>query len=150
MPGTGPAPKDPSQRRRYNQPTRGEWVDLEPLDEPILREYDPDWELATIITPDGDVREAPAGVRPEMWEAWRISPVTSQYGPEDIAAIEELGRRFYALTPADQDRRMNQLGLTPKGKRDLRWRTPNEVKTIRKAEEKANVLKLHAVGKTKS
>jgi len=42
---------------------------------------------------------------------------------------------------------MNWLGLTPKGKRDLRWRTPNEVKTIRKAEEKANVTKLRAVGR---
>jgi len=145
----GLAPKDPAQRRRYNQPTRGEWVDLEPLDEPILREYDPEWATQVVVTEDG-VEEVPSGVRREMWEAWREDPVTSQYSQADIAAIEELASRFYLLSYADQDRRMNQLGLTPKGKRDLRWRTPNEVKTIRKAEEKAKVLKLHAVGKTKS
>ena len=32
---TGPAPKLASQRRRYNQPARGEWVDLELPDEDI-------------------------------------------------------------------------------------------------------------------
>jgi len=144
----GPAPKAPGERRRYNQPLRGEWIDLEPLEEPILREYDPDWATTVVITDEG-AREVPSGVRREMWEAWRNSPVTSQYGPEDIAAIEELAARFYLLTYADQDRRMNALGLTPKGKRDLRWRTPNEVKTIKKQAEKAQVRHIRAVGEQK-
>ena len=133
MAGTGRAPKDPAQRRRYNQPMRGEWVDLEPLDEPILQIWDDRFTLPR-----------------DLWEAWRISPVTSQYGPEDVAAICTLAIEWETRTFADRDRQMDKLGLTPKGKRDLRWRTPNEVKTIRKAEEKAKVLKLHAVGKTKS
>jgi len=34
MPGV--APKLPEQRRRRNTPERGEWVDLEPLEEPVL------------------------------------------------------------------------------------------------------------------
>jgi hypothetical protein len=44
---------------------------------------------------------------------------------------------------------MDQLGLTPKGKRDLRWRTPNEVKTIKKQAEKAPVRHIRAVGEQK-
>jgi hypothetical protein len=150
MPGTGPAPKLPGERRRYNQPMRGEWVDLEPLEEPILREYDPMWDATLLLDENGEPRELwPRGVRREMWEAWRWDPVTSQYGPADIAAIEELAQHFYALSYADQDRRMNQLGLTPKGKRDLRWRTPNEVKTIKKQAEKAPVRHIRAVGEQK-
>lgn len=73
--------------------------------------------------------------------------MTSQYGPEDIDAIEDLAREWAEMTYADRDRRLDKLGLTPKGKRDLRWRTPNEVKTIKKQAAKANVAKLHAVGK---
>ena len=46
-------------------------------------------------------------------------------------------------------RQMDKLGLTPKGKRDLRWRTPNEVKTIKQQQQKAEVRRLHAVGKAK-
>jgi hypothetical protein len=82
-----------------------------------------------------------------MWNAWRNCGPATQWGDEDIEAVYELARVWADLAYADQDRRMNQLGLTPKGKRDLRWRTPNEVKTIRKAEEKANVTKLRAVGR---
>lgn len=131
MAGRGPAPKPADQRRRYNQPARGEWVDLEPLPEPVLPGYD----------------EMHFTVAVWMWQAWRESPVTSQYGPEDIAAIKDLAIGWEEMTFADRDRRMDRLGLTPKGKRDLRWRTPNEVKTIKAAEEKAKITRLHAVAK---
>jgi hypothetical protein len=141
----GPRPKAPGERRRYNQPARGEWVDLEPLEAPILREYDPEWATRVVVTDDG-VEEVPSGVRREMWEAWRQDPVTSQYSAADIAAIEELASRFYLLSYADQDRRMNALGLTPKGRRDLRWRNPVEAQSMKKAEERAaSVRRLHAV-----
>jgi hypothetical protein len=133
MPGTGPAPKLKGERRRYNQPARGEWVDLEPLEEPILIPYDRSWMT----------------VKEKMWNGWRDDPVTSQYSPADIMAIEDLAERWTEMTFADRDRRMDRLALNPKGKRDLRWRTPNEVKTIKKAEEKASVRKLHAVGEDK-
>lgn len=132
MAGVGAAPKLPEQRRRRNVPERGEWVELEPLEEPILKIWDDRFT-----------------VRRDMWEAWRDSPVTSQYGREDIAAIEDLAIGWDEMTFADRDRRMDRLGLTPKGKRDLRWRTPNEVKTIRKAQEKASVTRLRTVGGSK-
>jgi len=132
MAGIGPAPKSPEHRRRRNEPLRGEWVDLEPLEEPILKIWDD-----RFTVPD------------YMWQAWRISPVTSQYGPEDLAAIHDLAVGWEEMTFADRDRRMDRLGLTPKGKRDLRWRTPNEVKTIKKAAEKAQVRHIRAVGNDK-
>src|SRR4051812_8557067 len=119
-PGLAPKPKE--QRRRYNQPARGEWVDLEPLEEPILPEYLP------IFT-----------VPARLWNAWRQDAVTSQYGEADMAAIGELAVEWEERSFADRDRMMDKLGLTPKGKRDLRWRTPNEVKTIKKQAEKAPV-----------
>jgi hypothetical protein len=56
MPGTGPAPKAPGERRRYNQPMRGEWVELEPPEEPLLEPYD---------------REEMT-VSQRLWDAWRI------------------------------------------------------------------------------
>jgi len=124
---------DPEQRRRRNTPERGEWVDLEPLEEPVL----------------GPFNREEMTVRARMWDGWRQSPVTSQYGVEDIEAIYDLAREWANMSFADRDRRMNWLGLTPKGKRDLRWRTPNEVKTIKKAAEKAQVRHIRAVGDSK-
>jgi len=62
-----------------------------------------------------------------LWEAWRQDPVTGQYGPADIAAAVELADQFEELQPSEQRLRMDGLALTPKGKRDLRWRTGGDV-----------------------
>ena len=114
MAGRGPAPKQPGARRRYGQPARGEWVELLPLKEPVLPVADREW--------GANAKRA--------WRAWRADPVTSQYTPADVFAVQELARRFDRLAAGEQRLRMDSLGLTPKGKRDLRWRTPAEVKTI--------------------
>ena len=129
MGGVGRAPKLPEERRNRATPQRGEWIDLEPLEEPILPGYD----------------EMHFTIPVWMWQGWRESPVTSQYGVEDIIAIKDLAVGWAEMTFADRDRRMDRLGLTPKGKRDLRWRTPNEVKTIKRAAEKAQVRALRSV-----
>jgi len=110
MAGRGAAPKDPSQRRNRTPPMRGEWVDLEPLDAPILAPADPGW--SEHVT--------------ELWNAWRSDPVTSQYSESDRAAVREFARRFDDLAPNEQRLRMDGFGLTPKGKRDLRWRVPGQ------------------------
>jgi len=109
MAGRGAAPRDRGNRRRYNQPARGEWVDLKPLKKPILPRY-----LKGMT------------VSRSMWQAWREDPVTGQYGPADIATLIELGMVYAKLKDNEQRLRMDGLGLTPKGKRDLRWRTPAE------------------------
>lgn len=145
MAGTGPAPKPPEQRRRRNEPLRGEWVDLEPLAEPVLPEYDAEWaEFTASRDLDGNPIEVRRGVSPKMWEAWRSSPVTSQYGPEDVAAACYLAEAFHSLSDASRLSMMDRLGLTPKGKRDLRWRTPAEVATV-PGRRTAKVRKLRAV-----
>jgi hypothetical protein len=114
MAGRGPAPKAPDERRNTTAPQRGEWVDLAPLAEPVLPELpDGEWSVATRM----------------LWAAWRVDPVTSQYSPADIAyAIETICLRE-AMTPSTANEirlRSDALGLTPKGKRDLRWRIVEE------------------------
>lgn len=111
MAGHGPAPKDPAQRRNHHAPQRGEWVDLPPLDAPMLPEL-PDRE-------DGWFESTR-----EMWEAWQSDPVTSQWSPADVAfALQTIRLIDHPKAPPNEVRlRMDTLGLTPKGKRDLRWR----------------------------
>lgn len=110
MAGRGPAPAE--TRRRRNEPARGEWVDLEPLEVPVLPELPDAGELPVWSV--------------SLWDAWRSDPVTAQWSPGDVAyALETI--RLHAADPggkrANEVRlRMDGLGLTPKGKRDLRWR----------------------------
>jgi hypothetical protein len=110
MAGNGPAPAD--DRRRSNAPARGEWKDLDPLEVPVLPELpeiEDGWRADTFAA----------------WTAWREDPVTSQYSPSDIAYALDTIRLHQAMTPTSANEirlRMDALGLTPKGKRDLRWR----------------------------
>ncbi len=117
MAGTGPAPAE--QRRRRNEPARGDWVDLEPLAAPVLpvlpelpaRMDGEDWSPMTRMT----------------WEAWRQDPVTAQWSPSDRAYALDTIKLYDGMTASSANEvriRMDGLGLTPKGKRDLRWRVP--------------------------
>jgi hypothetical protein len=119
MAGQGPAPAE--KRRRANEPARGDWVDLPPLEKPVL--------------PTLPKRTKAEGSWPAMtkaaWTAWRRDPVTAQYSEADIAyALDTI--RLHALVAekpqlaAEVRLRMDALGLTPKGKRDLRWRIGRE------------------------
>ena len=119
MAGRGPAPKPKEQRRNKSAPQRGEWVDLVPLTEPVLPEL-PDWPS------DSGRCWHPRTLA--TWSAWRDDPATSQYGPAEIAAAVELAYVHDAFVRGDEKAaevrlRMDGLGLTSKGKRDLRWRT---------------------------
>ena len=113
MAGRGPAPKLATERRNRTPPARGEWVDLAPLSKPVLRELpalaDDEWAPNTVA----------------MWEAWRNDPVTALWSPADVAFALDTIMLHQSMTPstaAEVRRRMDSLGLTPKGKRDLRWR----------------------------
>ena len=113
MPGTGPAPSE--KRRRTNEPARGDWVELGPLEKSVL--------------PDLPRRAKGEGAWPAMtrlaWESWRQDPVTSQYSISDIAYALDTIRLHAVMTPSTAGEvrlRMDALGLTPKGKRDNRWR----------------------------
>jgi hypothetical protein len=108
MAGHGPAPAD--TRRRANEPARGDWVDLHPLDKPVLS-----------ALPRGKWR---AETR-QAWEAWRKDPVTALWSPADVSfALDtiRLHNEMNASTANEVRLRMDGLGLTPKGKQDRRWR----------------------------
>lgn len=134
MPGRAPKPVE--QRRNRHEPRAGEWVDLEPLERPVLpplpsRTDGESWPEMTVM----------------MWEAWRRDPVTSQWGPADAHFALETAR-LHAMDPGGKEAaeirlRCDRLGLTPAGKRNLRWRTPAEVETI--ARQSAKVTRLRVV-----
>lgn len=125
MAGIGPAPKDQSERRNKSAPQRGEWVDLEPLEQPVLPELPAradgeEWSDRTKLT----------------WEAWRSDPVTGQYSPADVVYALDTILLYDGLTSANGANevrlRMDGLGLTPKGKRDLRWRIVTQAPEAKK------------------
>lgn len=119
MAGQGPAPKTPEERVSLKVPERGDWLSLPPLEKPILPALprrargEGEWSSRT--------RRA--------WEAWRRDWVTGSYGSAEIAMAVELA---YVYEDAVRARRppywaevrqwMDRLGLTMKGKRDLRLR----------------------------
>jgi hypothetical protein len=121
MAGNGPAPA--AVRRRRNEPARGEWVDLPPLTALVLPALPPrqvvDDETHELVTVPWSQRTLDA------WDAWRNDPVTQMYSPADISAALDLALLYEAMfldKPNEVRLRMDGLGLTPKGKRDLRWR----------------------------
>lgn len=141
MAGQGFAPKPKEQRRNRTEPARGEWVDLPPLDVPVLPEV------------DGLCPRAQA-----LYDAWRADPVTSTFGPSEVAAAVELARlhdefesggdpelKFQRVSPSELRLRMDGLGLTLKGKRDLRVRLVSVSAEVETERPGAEVRRLRAV-----
>ena len=111
----GPAPKPPEQRRNRHAPERGEWIDiwaprLEQAAHPALSTLSKDsWKASTR----------------RLWDAWRFDPASTYWAEADLAyALETLSiyETEEKLPWAELARRWDKLGLTPKGKRDLRYR----------------------------
>lgn len=114
MAGIGAAPKEKGQRRRANTPTRGEWVDLESTGERNLPPLEGEYEQRIL----------------DIWDAWSRDPVSAQWEPGDLDyALDtiELRATKWPQKADEIRRRYDALGLTPKGKRDLRWRITKEV-----------------------
>lgn len=119
MAGPGPAPAE--TRRRRNVPARGEWIDLPPLTESIL----PDLPARGKGTGRWSARTR------AMWAGWRQDRATTQYGPGTIALAIQLAYLFEDYVRGNEKFSevrlvMDGLGLTEKGKRDLRWRVPRD------------------------
>lgn len=120
MAGRGPAPKDPAQRRNRNQKQRGEWIDLPHLEGPILPDL-----------PHGNWSDRTRA----MWDGWRQDPATTQYGPGTIALAVQLAYLFEDYVRGNEKFSevrlvMDGLGLTEKGKRDLRWRVSPDAEVV--------------------
>lgn len=131
MAGRGAAPKP--NRRSRNALMRGEWIDLKPLEKPLLPDLDADviWRKETVRT----------------WELWRQDPVTAHWTPADLALALDtirLHNDWKSSQMAELRQRMNELGLTPQGKRDLRWRVGGE-QVADESKRQAPARKLRAV-----
>lgn len=119
MAGRGPAPKAPDDRARSNTPERGDWVSLPPLERPVLP--------ALPKRSRGEGVWSPRTKR--IWSAWRADWVTGSYGPAEVAMAVELAYVYEDAVRESKPTRwaevrqwMDRLGLTMKGKRDLRLR----------------------------
>ena len=114
MAGRGPAPKE--QRRRVNEPQRGEWRELPPRN--------PAKPPAMRAAPAGGWA---TGTR-AAWKAWWSDPASLVWTPAERDAVFQLAWLHHLLERGEISRasevrlRMDGLGLTPKGKRDLRMR----------------------------
>lgn len=112
MAGHGPAPKDKSVRRNTIPKGRGEWVDLPEV---------------THEVPKGS-GSWPARTK-ACWVAWWSDPASTQWTEADRNSVAELAHLHSELVHGrlslapEIRQRMDLLGLTQKGKRDLRWRT---------------------------
>lgn len=121
------AQKDPAQRVNRVKPV-SEWVDLEPLEAPLLPPYPMHWyraDLRLFVVPKW------------MWDLWRQDPVTSQWSPGDLALILDLGERFYKIKDSDRLRTLGCLGLNAAGRRALRVRIPVETERYEQARTSA-------------
>ena len=113
MAGRGPAPKEGPRHGRQPR-ARGEWVDL-----PAVTRESPELPQGT-----WSVRTKRA------WLSWWQDPASTQWTEADEGAVFELAYLHAELVSgrvsmAPEVRlRMDILGLTQKGKRDLRWRIP--------------------------
>lgn len=115
MAGTGPAPAE--QRRRANEPERGDWKSLQ-LE---------GWQHEPV--PACPVRGRFAA---ETWTTWMRSWVAAHWGPADLPNLRlaiacwskiqsgAASREEHALYL----RLADDLGLTRKGQQDRRWQQP--------------------------
>lgn len=76
-----------------------------------------------------------------MWKGWQRDPATTQYGPGTIALAIQLAWLFEDYVRGEEKFSevrlvMDGLGLTEKGKRDLRWKVPTPAEVIDMPERK--------------
>jgi hypothetical protein len=83
------------------------------------------------------------------WEAWRSDSVTALWTPADVAYAMDTIMLHNVMTPTSASEvrlRMDALGLTPKGKRDLRWRPAQVEPAAAEVRRLPQARRLRAVG----
>jgi len=144
MAGRGPAPKASSARRRRNEPARGEWA--------VLTQKSPRRPALPRPTPKGGW----SAFAKAEWARWWASPMAAMWDDSDRGTLElllvftESVRETPQASMATQIRLYrDSLGLTPKGRRDLRWllpgETPPELEVLAGGKSDSNVRRLRAV-----
>jgi hypothetical protein len=112
-----PAMKDPARRINRVPPSRGEWVDLDPLTEPLLEPYPAAWYRR-------DMRES--AIPKWLWDKWREDSVTSQWSPGDHALALELGRRSLRWRNRAESESAERANTHAREQRRLRIVKPEE------------------------
>lgn len=118
MAGAGKAPKAPSERRNRTPPQRGEWIELP----------------ASAGTKPPALPKRPKGFAwsprsKQAWRSWWTDPVSSQWSDGDrdmvlhLLYVHESWVRDPTVSAAAEIRQLrDNLGLSPKGRQDRRWR----------------------------
>lgn len=128
------APKPFEERRNTSAPRKGEWVDL------------PASGTFKFVLPELPKKDPHGGTWPvatkRAWKAWREDPATTQYSEGDIdfaldtiyihSLMQDEPKRY----ASEVAKRMNDLGLTPTGKRALRFRLPQYAEAQEQVESK--------------
>lgn len=101
---------------------RGEWTELPPLEGPVLLQL-----------PDKPGEAEWSQRARDTWEAWREHPATAQLTKADIAflvdtlvLVDRCACEPQASLAAEIRIRLDNVGLTPKGRQDRRWRIAPE------------------------
>ena len=121
MPGRGRPPKDKAERLNFSAPRRGEWIDL-PSENP-----------GSVPVEPAEPRGGWAAGTTLAWNAWWKDPVSLVWSPADVELVRQLAYLHHDLERMEETRgksslaaeirqRMDGLGLSQKGKRDLRLR----------------------------
>lgn len=109
-------PKDPSERRRRNEPERGE----------IKAASGVGWQ-------HGAAPKPPSGLMPESrkaWSTWMKAWFAFFWTPEDLPGLRQVIRLYDQVERGEFQRaaelrlQMDTYGVTPKGQQDRRWRPP--------------------------
>lgn len=129
MAGHGPAPKKRANRTNHHAPLRGEWVTLPAL--PYRGEK------PTLPRVKGGLLESTKRV----WADWWDTPMAHMWNRSDwpvlvqlLLMIDRINRSLnssefftgYASMVTESRLLRDALGLTEKGRRDLRWELPGE------------------------
>lgn len=129
MAGTGPAPSE--NRRRRNEPTRGDWIEI------------PQVNTAKAPRMPAAPRGGWASGTKLAWKSWYADGASTMWGPGEGELVRQLaylhhdletmeGTHGKASLAAEIRQRCDGLGLTFKGKQDRRWRvTRDEVAEAR-------------------
>lgn len=114
MAGRGPTAS--TQRRRANEPVRGEWA---PID--------------TSGWQHGPIPDPPEGLKPASLEAWGIwmgAWFAAHWEPEDLPGLRRIILLYDQVERGEYQRsaelriQMDTYGITPKGQQDRRWAKP--------------------------
>lgn len=110
----------PEQRRNRVVPSRGEWVEI------------PRW-VSHKVPKLPARQDGWTNFAKEAWRAWWSDPASQMWVEADVRQVhalleivDEWFRTRKVALLAEERQRSDALGLTQKGKRDLRWRVVDE------------------------